>query len=129
MDSQFTAQIRRLREYADRKQLVIIHEFQITESSTKESCKEFEKIIDLIVKSKECIALIAIRLIACSEALKNRCSLSAFFEKEKMELHFLRDRLVLDKNSNSTDIMRWDMSVMFAKSYVLQLSDNVKRSL
>lgn len=38
-------------------------------------------------------------------------------------------RLILDKNSNSTDVMRWDMSVMFAKAYVLQLSDNVKRSL
>lgn len=25
--------------------------------------------------------------------------------------------------------MRWDTSVMFAKAYVLQLSDNVKRSL
>ncbi len=46
-----------------------------------------------------------------------------------MELHFVRDRLILDKNSNSTDVMRWDMSVMFAKAYVLQLSDNVKRSL
>jgi len=25
--------------------------------------------------------------------------------------------------------MRWDMSVMFAKGYILQLGDNVKRSL
>ena len=36
--------------------------------------------------------------------------------------------LVLNLKSNSADILRWDMGVMFARSYVLQLSDNVKRS-
>src|SRR5690606_26258395 len=32
------------------------------------------------------------------------------------------------ETSNSADILRWDMGVMFAKNYVRQLSDNVKRS-
>lgn len=123
------AQVRRLREYADRKQLVIIYEFQITESSTKESRKEFEKIIDLIVKSKECIALIADTVDRVQRGFKESVLIERLLREGKMELHFLREHLVLDKNSNSTDIMRWDMSVMFAKSYVLQLSDNVKRSL
>jgi hypothetical protein len=36
--------------------------------------------------------------------------------------------LILNLKSNSADILRWDMGVMFARSYVLQLSDNVKRS-
>ncbi len=36
--------------------------------------------------------------------------------------------LVLNSKSNSAEILRWDMGVMFARSYVLQLSDNVKRS-
>ena len=29
--------------------------------------------------------------------------------------------------SNSADLLRWDMAVMFARSYILQLSDNVTR--
>ncbi len=123
------AQVRRLREYADRQKLTIIQEFQITESSTKESRKEFEKIINLIVKSKDCIALIADTVDRVQRGFKESVLIERLLHEGKMELHFLRDRLVLDKNSNSTDIMRWDMSVMFAKSYVLQLSDNVKRSL
>ncbi len=40
----------------------------------------------------------------------------------------MREGLVLNLKSNSSDILRWDMGVMFARSYVLQLSDNVKRS-
>ncbi len=46
----------------------------------------------------------------------------------KVEIHFLRENLLLNQNSNSADLLRWDMGVMFARSYVLQLSDNVKRS-
>jgi hypothetical protein len=46
----------------------------------------------------------------------------------KVEIHFMREGLVLNLRSNSADILRWDMGVMFARSYVLQLSDNIKRS-
>ncbi len=40
----------------------------------------------------------------------------------------MREGLVLNSKSNSSDLLRWDMGVMFARSYVLQLSDNIKRS-
>jgi DNA invertase Pin-like site-specific DNA recombinase len=100
------AQVRRLTEYAEKKQLSVLQVFQITESSTKESRKEFVQ-----------------------RGFKESILIEKLLREGKMELHVLRDRLVLDQNSNSTDVMRWDMSVMFAKAYVLQLSDNVKRSL
>lgn len=36
--------------------------------------------------------------------------------------------MILNSKSTSADIMRWDFSVMGAKAYVLQLSENVRRS-
>ena len=53
------AQERRLREYAERKGLIIDEVFKIIESSTKDTRKEFEKIIEKIKKTKETIALVA----------------------------------------------------------------------
>lgn len=50
-------------------------------------------------------------------------------KKEIIELHFYRENLVLNSESNSADILRWDMGVMFAKSYVLQIRDNVNRKM
>jgi site-specific DNA recombinase len=44
-------------------------------------------------------------------------------------LHFYREGMVIGKGASSTDILRWDFSVMGAKSYVLNLSENVRRSL
>ena len=49
--------------------------------------------------------------------------------KEKVKLHFHREGMIIGKGASSTDILRWDFSVMGAKSYVLNLSENVRRSL
>ena len=46
----------------------------------------------------------------------------------KLTIHFYRENLILHRDSNSADLIRWDMGVMFARSYVLQMSDNIKRS-
>ena len=49
--------------------------------------------------------------------------------KEKVKLHFHREGVIIGKGASSTDILRWDFSVMGAKSYVLNLSENLRRSL
>jgi site-specific DNA recombinase len=122
------AQIRRLTEYAERRHYTIEHIFQITESSTKETRKEFEKIIAFIKKSRTPIALIADTIDRVQRSFKESVILEELRRQSKVEIHFFRENLVLNERSNSADLLRWDMGVMFARSYVLQLSDNVKRS-
>ncbi len=122
------AQERRLREYAERKGLVISEVFIITESSTKDTRKEFEKILERIRKSRETIALVADTIDRVQRSFKESVVLEDLRKEGKVEIHFMREGLVLNLKSNSSDILRWDMGVMFARSYVLQLSDNIKRS-
>lgn len=122
------AQERRLREYAERKGLVIAEIFKITESSTKDTRKEFEKILEYIRKSRETIALVADTIDRVQRSFKESVVLEDLRKEGKVEIHFMREGLVLNLRSNSADILRWDMGVMFARSYVLQLSDNIKRS-
>jgi site-specific DNA recombinase len=122
------AQERRLREYAERKGLTVDQVFKITESSTKDTRKEFEKILIDIRKSKETIALVADTIDRVQRSFKESVVLEELRKQGKVEIHFMREGLVLNLKSNSADILRWDMGVMFARSYVLQLSDNVKRS-
>ena len=123
------AQVRRLREYAEKHRLSVIHEFQLTESSTKETRKEFNKIVGIITKSKDCTALVVDTVDRLQRSFKESVVLLDLLKQGKLTLHFLRERLVLDKNSNSSDLTRWDMNVFMARAYVLQLGDNVKRSL
>ena len=123
------AQVRRLTEYAQKKQLTIYKTFQITESSCLDTRKEFEKVITLIRHSREPITLITDTVDRLQRSFRESVILEDFRKSGKLELHFYQENLILNQNSNSNDLIRWDMGVMFARSYVLQLSDNVKRSI
>lgn len=124
-----SAQNTRLIEYAKRKNLDVIKSFQIIESSTRGKRKEFMQMIDFCKKQKETIAIVADAVDRVQRSFKDSVLLDDLVRKEKIELHFYRENMIIGKNSNSMDIMRWDFSVMGAKSYVLQLSENVKRSI
>lgn len=123
------AQNTRLLGYCKRKSLEVVKSFQIIESSTKGKRKEFMQMIDFCKKQKETIAIVADAVDRVQRSFKESVMLDDLIRNEKIELHFYRENMVIGKNATSSDIMRWDFSVMGAKSYVLQLSENVKRSL
>lgn len=122
------AQVDRLQDYAKRKGFTQVETHQITESSTKDTRRKFEKIIETIKHSKEPIALVVETIDRLQRGFRESILLNEYLKAGKLELHFLRENLVMSKDSNSSEHLRWDMGVMFAKNYVMQLSDNVKRS-
>ena len=123
------AQNTRLLDYAKRKQLEVIKTFQIIESSTRGKRKEFMEMIEFCKQQTETIAIVADAVDRVQRSFKESVMLDDLIRQEKIELHFYRENMVIGKNSSASDIMRWDFSVMGAKSYVLQLSENVRRSL
>lgn len=123
------AQNTRLSEYAKRKGLDVIRTFQIIESSTRGKRKEFMQMIDFCKQQTETIAIVADAVDRIQRSFKESVMLDDLIRQEKIELHFYREGMVIGKRSSSTDIMRWDFSVMGAKAYVLQLSENVRRSI
>jgi site-specific DNA recombinase len=123
------AQIRRLEEYCVRKGLDVLKTFRIIESSTRGNRKEFQEMIEYIKSQKEPVALIADAVDRVQRGFKESVMLDELRRQEKVLLHFLREGIVLDKDAKSSDIMMWDFAVMGAKTYVLAISDNVKRSI
>ena len=123
------AQTRRLHEYTDRFGLDVIEVCQLVESSTKANRVKFTEIITSIKRSKEVVALVTDTIDRLQRDFKESVVLNELRLQGKIELHFMREGLIVNQLSNSSEILRWDMGVMFAKSYVTQLSDNVKRSL
>jgi len=121
------AQLSRIVLYAESKGLEKWKVFELEESSTRGYRKKFQEIIDIIIKSKETIALVVDTIDRLQRSFKESVTFNELRKEGKVEIHFYRENLVINKKSNSADILRWDMGVMFAKSYVLQLSDNVKR--
>ena len=122
------AQNNRLQDYADRKGLDVIRTFEIVESSTRGERKQFMEMISFCKKQKETIAIVADTVDRVQRSFKESVLLDELMRQDKIELHFYREGMILNSKSTSIDIMRWDFSVMGAKAYVLQLSENVRRS-
>lgn len=123
------AQNIRLTEYAKRKEFTVLKTYQIIESSTKGKRKEFMDMINFCKQQKEKVAIVADAVDRVQRGFKESVLLDELIRKEKIELHFYREGMIIGSGASSSDIMRWDFSVMGAKSYVLQLSENVRRSL
>lgn len=123
------AQISRLAEYIKYKQLDVWKTVEIEESSTKGDRAKFQEVVKEVEKSKEPMAIVVDTVDRLQRSFRESVQLDDMRKKGKIEIHFYRENLVINENSNSSDLLRWDMAVMFARSYVLQLSDNVKRKI
>ena len=121
------AQVVRVSDYVKFKELTTWKTIEIEESSTKGDREKFQEVIKIIQEAKEPIALVVDTVDRLQRGFKESVQLDELRKSGKIEIHFYRENLVIHKDSNSADLLRWDMAVMFARSYVLQLSDNVKR--
>ena len=121
------AQIVRISDYVRHKGLTIWKTYEIEESSTKGDRERFQEVVKEITQSKECIVLVVDTVDRLQRSFKESVLLDDLRKQGKIEIHFYRENLIINKMSNSADLLRWDMAVMFARSYILQLSDNVKR--
>ncbi len=122
------AQINRLHNYCERKELSIIREFVLVESSTRGDRPEFYKMIDFIKQQKEKVALVCDKVDRLQRSFKEVPTLETLRRSGKLVMHFNVEGQILDENANSSQIMAYQMFVMMAESYTNCISDNVKRS-
>lgn len=123
------AQLANLQEYAERKGLAVAQVFRIIESSTKGYRPEFEQMIDFLKRQKQRHALIVDCVDRLQRSFTHTPVLNSLMEKNLLEIHFVREGNVIDKDANSMQKMMWNMGTVMAQSYTDQLSDNVRRSI
>jgi len=123
------AQQQRLLEYSARKGLEVARTFELIESSTRGERKEFMAMLEFVKKQNETVAIVTDAVDRFQRDFKESVLIDDLRRKEQVELHFVREGMIIGKGASSTDIMRWDFAVIGAKAYVLNLSDNVRRSL
>jgi DNA invertase Pin-like site-specific DNA recombinase len=123
------AQVSRLREYCKQNNLEIVKEFSFIESSKTGDKKEFLEIINFIKKQKTKMILVCDSIDRLHGNFKEMAYIDDLIKKDIIEIHFYKENFVLNKNSSGTNILRFNMAVLFAKNYVTSLSENVKRGI
>ncbi|MBQ8871041.1 MAG: hypothetical protein IJ019_06685 [Alphaproteobacteria bacterium] len=74
------------------------------------------------------MALIFDAVDRAQRSFKDTTILDDLRKQKVIELHFLRDAMIIGENCSAMDVMRWDYAVLAAKAYVTSSSENVKRS-
>jgi site-specific DNA recombinase len=123
------SQLMRLEKYCHDKGFNVVKKIQFDESAWKNNRKEFIEVIKSIKKAPDKMALCCDKI---DRLLRNFSKELLIMEelriKDKLELHFPSDNIVLHKNSPAPDLFRFTMGVSLAKYYSDSISDNVKRA-
>ena len=122
------AQLDRLHAYCERKNLDIIQEFTLVESSTRGERPEFQKMIAYIKKQHKKVALVCDKVDRLQRSFREVPILEQLRKSDKLVLHFVSENQILDSGANNSQIMAYQIFVMMAENYTNCISDNVKRS-
>jgi DNA invertase Pin-like site-specific DNA recombinase len=128
--SSLPAQTARLKEYCKRKNFEIIHNFSFDESAYKIKRDEFDKIIEVIGKTRECIAVCFDKVDRLSRNVFDK-RVSLLYEMAlsgKIEIHFVSDGQILNEHIGATEKFHFQINLGLAKYFSDAISDSVKRA-
>lgn len=119
------AQLSNLRQYAEKKSLKVVKEVELVESADKQR-KQFNAVISEISASKEKIAIVVQAVDRLQRDYRATVLLDELRLKDKIEIHFNREGLILSQQSSGYEIFMWNMMVGIAKVENDNKRDRVK---
>lgn len=102
--------------------------FSRRKSSTRGGRAKFYEMLEFVKSQKHKTAIVVNCVDRLQRGYKECVELDELRKQGRIEIHFYKESFYLHKDSNSSDILRWDMGIMSAKMYVGSLRDNVIRS-
>jgi len=123
------AQIRRLQEYAKKKDFKIVETFSFSESAGDKIRKKFEEVMKYLKDHKDIKVLLCENVDRATRNFRDAVDLDEMRKNEGLEIHFVQDGFFINKNATGNQMFMWEAKVFIAKQYLNRLSDDVKRSI
>jgi len=117
-------QLPRARDYARDNNLNVIKEFKFSETGSEYKTRDkFNEMIEYVKKNK-ITDIVSFRVDRMTRNFRDSVLIDELRKKHDVKLHFIDDRLVLSRDSRSSDIIQWDFKVMFAKSQLERIKED-----
>ena len=125
------AQEKLLNEYAYKKDLCLVKRFSVPESASgKQERKLFNELVDYIYNTKDIKVVICEKVDRITRNFKDAVKLQDWLEEdEERQIHFVKQNLIIHKNSRSTDQLMWDIFLSLARNYSNNLSEETKKGM
>lgn len=122
------AQEKYLKEYCEKKEIAVDKIFKISESASGE--KQRDKFSEMMNYGKKA----NIKIIVCEKAdrltrnFKDMVAIDQWLDDDnERQVHLVKDSLVMHRDSKSQEKLNWGIRILFAKNYIDNLSEEVKK--
>ncbi len=124
------SQVKLLQEYAEKKQMDVVQRYIIPESARgKQERKLFNAMLADLRKSKATI-LLCEKVDRITRNFKDAVLLNDWLEEnEERQIHFVKQSLVIHKQSKSNEKFQWDIHLVLARQYSNNLSEEASKGL
>ncbi|KKT39873.1 hypothetical protein A3K29_00820 [Candidatus Collierbacteria bacterium RIFOXYB2_FULL_46_14] len=122
------AQEKFLNSYREKQGYQLTKLFSISESASGKKQRElFDQMISF-VKKNEIKVIICEKVDRLTRNFKDMVMIDEWLEEdESRQVHLVKDSLIIHKNSRSQEKLNWGIRILFAKNYVDNLSEEVKK--
>ncbi len=117
-----------LRDYARDKGLVVEKEFVFSESADNKIRRKFNEMVEYVKANDDIKAVIAYRVDRITRNFRDAVLIDELRLNHDKEIHFVYDRLVINKTTMGRDIQDWDLKVFLAKQYLNRLKEDATNS-
>ncbi len=115
-------------QYCKDKGLKVIEKFSIDESSTHGDRAVFHKMINFAAGCEGKVAIVVAYVDRLQRLPEDSYYVESLRRSGKVEIHFIKERLIITKDSAATELTFWNMFVMFANAQVNSQTDKIKAS-
>ena len=122
------AQKETIYNYCTEHNLNIVKEYEITESTMKGDRKKYKEMLSFVQKYPKTIAIVVNCVDRLQRSDRDNNALDDLRREGKIEVLFIKENMILTKDSCGQELLFWKMNVLMANSYFISLSYNVKRS-
>lgn len=116
-------------QYCKENGLKVIARYSIDESSTHGDRAVFHEMINFAAKCEGKVAIVVAYVDRLQRLPEDSYYVESLRRSGKVEIHFIKERLIITKDSAATELTFWNMFVMFANAQVNSQTDKVKASL
>lgn len=117
-----------LRDYARENGFEIVQEYVFQESADKKIRKKFDEMINFVRSHKDIGYIITFRVDRITRNYRDAVALDELRIEHDKEIHFVNDRLIINKDSTGREIQDWDLKVFLAKQTINRLKDDERIS-
>lgn len=125
-----SAQMSRMKEHAERNNLKIVKMWEVAESAKKEGRIAFNEMIDYVKDEKNKVrAVILEKVDRVGRNFRDTVTVKNLMYDHNKVFHFVRENIVIDKNSKSSTKFQFDIQAVLAENYINNLADEVKKGV